>query len=110
MERKASQTVDIPENTLVSIADVSAMVEVPVYVLRFWETEFSGLQPTWTDSGQRLYGRRDLELMFQIKHLLYDRKMSVEAAKQHLTAGLSSGAPSIDEIRRELQIIRDLLG
>lgn len=114
MESKSSQTVDIPENALVSIADVSAMVEVPVYVLRHWETEFAGLQPTWTDSGQRLYGRRDLELMARIKHLLYDCKMTVEAAKHHLAAGGAAkgqtDAPTLDEIRRELQIIRDLLG
>ncbi len=112
MQSKSSQNVDIPDNAVVTIADVSAMMEVPVYVLRHWETEFAGLQPTWTDSGQRLYGRRELALMVEIKHLLYDCKMTVEAAKHHLAKSAAkgqTGVPTIDEIRKELQIIRDLL-
>jgi len=96
------------------VGEVSSIADVPAYVLRFWETEFTGIKPKRTSSGQRLYRKSDVELILGIKHLLYEKKYTIEGARQHLkskTAGKkeSSLSAALDEIRLELESIRDLV-
>jgi len=59
---------------------------VPSYVLRYWESEFKLLRPKKNPAGQRLYRRRDLELVQRIKALLYDERLTLEGAKKRLLA------------------------
>jgi DNA-binding transcriptional MerR regulator len=59
---------------------------VPAYVLRYWESEFKLLRPKKNPAGQRLYRRRDLDLIFRIKTLLYDERLTLEGAKKRLFA------------------------
>jgi DNA-binding transcriptional MerR regulator len=107
----------IPDKFYFKIGEVSELAGVPPYVLRFWETEFRRIKPKRTDAGQRLYRKQDVALILRIKHLLYDRKFTIEGARQHLrrrTAGVSrakpdDAIPDIDEIRAELIRIRDLI-
>ena len=113
MKASADQMVHIPDKLYFRIGEVSRITDVPTSVLRFWESEFPRIRPQRTDAGQRLYRRADVELILQIKHLLYDRKFTIKGARQHLKAGLEKPAEqtSVDVkmIRDELEKIRDLL-
>ena len=103
----------IPDKLYFKIGEVSALSGLPTYVLRFWETEFSKINPKRTSSGQRLYRKNDVELILEIKHLLYDKKFTIPGAKKHLstkTRGKKKPLNEIvDEIRQELEEIRSLL-
>ncbi len=114
MKTKVSDRVDMPDKLYFKIGEVAEIAKVPTYVLRFWETEFARLKPKRTRSGQRLYRKSDVELILQVKHLLYDQKYTIKGAKQHLfprlqAGGKKPGPPTFREIRSELEKIRDLL-
>ena len=105
---------EIPDKLYFKIGEVSDIVEVPTYVLRFWESEFKRISPKRTSSGQRLYRRRDVELILKIKNLLYNKKFTIEGAKRHLAG--KTDIPQTDtagsilaDIRTELQQIKNLL-
>lgn len=74
----------IPEKEFFSIGEVSRIVQLPAYVLRYWESEFHLLRPTRRSSGQRKYIRKDIEAVFQIKDLLYTKKFTIAGAKKFL--------------------------
>ncbi|MCX5873566.1 MAG: MerR family transcriptional regulator [Deltaproteobacteria bacterium] len=77
-------TIAIPEKQYFKIGEVSEILNVEPYVLRYWESEFKILKPTRTRARQRLYHKRDLELLVEIKHLLYDEKFTIAGAKKRL--------------------------
>ncbi|MFO7963899.1 MAG: MerR family transcriptional regulator [Desulfobacterales bacterium] len=99
------------------VGEVSEITDIPAYVLRFWETEFKKINPKRTSSGQRLYRRKDVELILEIKHLLYEKKFTIPGARQHLNnthkkkPGVKSESCSrlLDEIRLELESMRKIL-
>lgn len=68
------------------IREVSAMLDIPAYTLRFWEDEFPQLNPHRTESGQRRYTPADVDVVERIKELLYVKGLKVEAAKELLNA------------------------
>lgn len=70
------------------IGEVSAMIDVPISTLRFWEDTFEQLDPFRTPGGMRKYRPEDVEMCRQIKHLLRDKGYSLEYAKKEL-AGLN---------------------
>ena len=117
MNENAYGTIEIPDKFYFKIGEVSGIAGVPPYVLRFWETEFRQIKPKRTDAGQRLYRKQDVALILRIKHLLYDRKFTIEGARQRLkmkpgqAAGQSptSESPDLTEIKTELIRIRDLI-
>jgi len=74
----------IPGKLFFRIGEVSEIVGVEPHVLRYWESEFPGLSPKKSSSGQRMFRRRDVELLLRIKHLLYDRKFTIEGARRVL--------------------------
>ena len=67
-----------------SISEVSDITGLKQYVLRYWETEFSQLKPNKNQAGNRIYRSHDIDLVLDIKSLLYDRKFTIKGAKQHL--------------------------
>jgi len=115
----------IPDKLFFRIGEVSDLVGVEPYVLRYWESEFSALAPKKSSSGQRMFRRKDVELLLRIKHLLYDRKYTIEGARQALQEkpkkveaampakqeGLFAPSPmaALPEIRREVAEIIKLL-
>ena len=116
MREDASAVADIPDKFYFKIGEVSDIAGVPPYVLRFWESEFKQIKPKRTDAGQRLYRKRDVLLILRIKHLLYNRRFTIEGARQHLkdksAPALSPPPvppPDVDDIRAELIRIRDLI-
>ena len=113
MENLKSNQKDIPDKLYFRIGEVSKIVKLPTYVLRFWETEFPRLRPKRTSSGQRLYTCKDIELVFKIKDLLYEKKFTIQGARRHLTAKTGKKDMPIKQhlkdMRSELKSIRDLL-
>ena len=67
-----------------SIGDVSKMTDLKQYVLRYWETEFSVLNPEKNKAGNRRYRKEDIKIIRHIKELLYDKKFTIRGAKQYL--------------------------
>jgi DNA-binding transcriptional MerR regulator len=76
--------IEIPQKLYFRIGEVSELVGVESYVLRYWESEFPSLSPKRTGSKQRLYRRKDVQQLLRIKHLLYDRKFTIQGARQAL--------------------------
>ncbi len=72
----------IPEKLFFKIGEVAELLSLRPSVLRYWESEFSFLKPNKSRSGQRLYSRRDVELISEIKRLLYSEKLTIEGARQ----------------------------
>jgi len=91
-----SSEVSIPEKVYFRIGEVSELAQTKPYVLRYWETEFPSLKPTKTRTGHRLYRRKDVETVFQIKRLLYEQGFTIEGARKQLAAN-SKGAPAKPE-------------
>ena len=75
---------EIPDKLYFRIGEVSALLGVETYVLRYWETEFPSLAPKKSGTGHRLYRRKDVELLLRIKHLLYEKRFTIEGARQSL--------------------------
>jgi DNA-binding transcriptional MerR regulator len=76
----------IPDKLFFRIGEVSQLVGVEPYVLRYWESEFPGLSPKKSNTGQRMFRRKDVELLLNIKQLLYDKKFTIEGARKVLKA------------------------
>jgi DNA-binding transcriptional MerR regulator len=74
----------LPDKPYFKIGEAARICGVKPYVLRFWETEFRSVRPEKTKSQQRLYRRKDVELLLRIRHLLYDRRFTIEGARSHL--------------------------
>jgi DNA-binding transcriptional MerR regulator len=114
---------EIPDKLYFKIGEVSELLGVEPYVLRYWETEFSVLSPKKSGTGHRLYRRKDVELLLRIKHLLYEKRFTIEGARQTLQSESKSPKPKavkraqqelfsadpLPEIRRELADILLLL-
>src|SRR5262247_2634745 len=73
-----------PEKLFYRIGDVAEITGIKPHVLRYWESEFSGLHPRKNRAGQRLYERRDVELILEIKKLLYEQRYTISGAKKFL--------------------------
>jgi DNA-binding transcriptional MerR regulator len=67
------------------IGEVSTLLKVEPYVLRYWESEFKTIKPVKAGSGHRVYSRKDVETLQVIKHLLYNEKFSIKGAKRKLS-------------------------
>lgn len=73
-----------PDKLFYKIGEVSRIVDVEPYVLRYWESEFSFLRPRKSRSGQRVYIKKDLELIIEIKRLLYTERYTIEGVRKKL--------------------------
>src|SRR6202044_4238275 len=78
------ESTPIPDKLFFRIGEVAQLVGVEPYVLRYWESEFPGLSPRKSSSGQRMFRRKDVELLLRIKHLLYSQKFTIEGARKAL--------------------------
>jgi DNA-binding transcriptional MerR regulator len=114
---------EIPDKLYFKIGEVSSLLGVEAYVLRYWETEFPGLSPKKSGTGHRLYRRKDVEMLLRIKDLLYEKRFTIEGARQSLQASARSpklratkrvqqelfADDPLPEIRRELDDILQIL-
>jgi len=74
----------IPDKMFFRIGEVGRITGVKPYVLRYWESEFKLLKPIKNKAGQRIYRRREIETVLDIKTLLYKKKFTIAGAKKHL--------------------------
>lgn len=121
---------EIPDKLYFRIGEVSRLAGIKPYVLRFWETEFASLGPKKSGKGHRLYRRKDVELVLEIKQLLYEKRFTIEGARKYLdsrprevtgaplhppkpvraqAALFGDPGPALDAIRKELMEILELL-
>ena len=113
--------VAIPDKLYFRIGEVSELTRTKAFVLRYWETEFSGLRPVKGKSGHRLYRRKDVERIFQIRRLLYEKGFTIEGARRHLASEGKDPAEQahlfqpplalkeLKAIRQELQTVLTML-
>jgi DNA-binding transcriptional MerR regulator len=87
------QPVEIPNKLYFRIGDVSRLTGIKPYVLRYWETEFGTLSPKKSGTNQRLYRRKDVENVLEIKHLLYEKRYTIEGARAFLQQRRGHRAP-----------------
>lgn len=113
-------TVSRPVQEFFSIGDVCQLTDLKPHVLRYWESQFRFLNPAKNRSGNRVYQRREIELILLVKHLLYTEKYTIEGARQRIeeyrrTGSLRSEArwalqhETVENLRSELQQILDIL-
>src|SRR5262245_64114566 len=73
-----------PVQEFFSIGEVCELTELKPHVLRYWESQFRFLSPAKNRSGNRVYSRKEIEMVLLVKHLLYDEKYTIEGARQKL--------------------------
>jgi DNA-binding transcriptional MerR regulator len=111
----------IPEKQYFKIGEVSTLTQLEPYVLRYWETEFKMIRPVRFGSNQRMYRRKDVETIFEIKKLLYDEGFTIAGARKKLNPAAKEAKekeplpkndglePLLKEIQKELtEIIQRL--
>jgi DNA-binding transcriptional MerR regulator len=76
----------IPNKFFFRIGEVSKLTDVEPHVLRYWETEFKSLRPKKNKAGQRVYKKKDVLLVLNIKELLYKQKYTIAGAKKRIEA------------------------
>lgn len=87
---------DIPRKLFYKIGEVCQLTDTQPYVLRFWESEFPQLAPKKSRSGQRLYRRKDIDLVLEIKKLLYQEGFTIAGARKKL--GMPEGQGALDDL------------
>lgn len=110
LKRLFDQDDRVPEKLFYKIGEVSRIAGVEPYVLRYWETEFSFLKPRKTASGQRVYSRKDLEMVLQIKRLLYEERYTIEGVRKKLGEATPTKtsviSPSNNEAKEVLERVK----
>src|SRR5438309_1287157 len=104
-----AMSVPHPVQEFFSIGEVCQLTDLKPHVLRYWESQFRFLNPAKNRSGNRVYQRREIELIMLVKHLLYTEKYTIEGARQKIEQYRRSGELK-PEARRALatQTIKDL--
>jgi len=115
--------VEIPDKLYFKIGEVADLTGVKPHVLRYWESEFAPFRPAKSRSKQRLYRRKDVELVLRLKDLLYNQGFTIAGAKKKLREAPAAVQedqlalplmPSrerllLDEVRRDLRQLRNSL-
>jgi DNA-binding transcriptional MerR regulator len=109
-----------PVQEFYSIGEVCALTDLKPHVLRYWESQFRFLNPAKNRSGNRVYQRREIELIMLVKHLLYTEKYTIEGARQKIEQYRRSGelkpearralaGETVRELRADLRKVLDIL-
>ena len=107
------------EKVYYKIGEVAEVAGVRTSVLRFWESEFSFLNPVKSSSGQRLYSKEEVDLVLQVKQLLYEEKFTIEGVKKRLSSkgklskfddiGAKDYTEVLKAVKNDLIVLRGLL-
>ena len=102
---------EIPDKLYFKIGEVADIVGVEAYVLRFWESEFTVLSPKKTDSGHRVYRKKDVETVVRIKELLYEKGYTIAGARKRLRSKDGDSGEDLpgDALRKVRNGLRDIL-
>ena len=107
----------IPEKAYFRIGEVSKILNVEPYVIRYWETEFRTVKPIRTRTSQRLYRKKDVQELLTIRNLLYSERFTIDGAKKRLyekrknfePENLNSAKEKLILVKQELQQIRKMI-
>jgi len=127
MSKPETQDVTIPNKLYFKIGEVSEITGMEPYVIRYWESEFKSIKPSRTQSNQRVYRRKDVESILEIKRMLYEEKLTIAGARRKLQDKKVQDKKQLDldftvkkdhrghlaiikEIKEELLALRKLLG
>ena len=110
---------EVADDRLYKIGEVCRIADVQPYVLRYWETEFPSLAPNKSGGGQRLYTRREIDIILRIKQLLYSEGFTIAGAKKKLEnetvapnvvpTNSRDASEALRRVRAELQAILRML-
>ncbi len=109
-----------PVQEFYSIGEVCELTELKPHVLRYWESQFKVLSPAKNRSGNRVYARREVELILLVKQLLYVEKYTIDGARQKLDEHRRGGSlrsvaraalelETVEALERDLQALQALL-
>ncbi len=109
-----------PVQEFYSIGEVCALTDLKPHVLRYWESQFKLLNPAKNRSGNRVYSRREVELILLVKHLLYAEKFTIDGARQKLdeyrkggtlrsAARVALDVQTVESLERDLAALAALL-
>lgn len=124
MDKTSPVNGHIPNKLYFKIGEVSKIAGIQPYVLRYWESEFKTIKPSRTKSKQRIYRKNDVEIILEIKRMLYEEKLTIAGARKKLQELKSKGKKQLQfdfdgkkdyrnilkEIKKELKAIRKMLG
>ena len=91
----------IPNKSSFKFEELTPITGVKPYVLRYWETEFPEIAPVISDSGHKIYSRKDLEIILKIKKLLFDDKMNIPAVKAFVSSEKMVAAELQEDVATE---------
>ncbi len=105
------QQLQQPSKLFYRIGEVSRLTGLEQYVLRYWETEFPQIKPDKGKSKQRLYSKKDLDTILQIKHLLYKEGYTIAGARRKLNGrgDESQAVEALDLVKKELREMLEML-
>ena len=109
-----------PVQEFYSIGEVCTLTDLKPHVLRYWESQFKLLNPAKNRSGNRVYARREVELILLVKHLLYTEKFTIDGARQKLDEHRKGGSlrpaaraalqvETIEAMERDLETLTAIL-
>jgi DNA-binding transcriptional MerR regulator len=127
MSKPETADVTIPNKLYFKIGEVSEITGMEPYVIRYWESEFKSIKPSRTQSNQRVYRRKDVESILEIKRMLYEEKLTIAGARRKLQDKKVHDKKQLDldftvnkdhrdhlvilkEIKEELLALRKILG
>lgn len=107
MHKHASERIKpqlaVPDKLFYKIGEVSKITGVESYVLRYWQTEFPFLNPRKNKSGQRVYVKKDLEVILMVKKMLYQERYTIEGVRKRFENGVLTPAEKkpVQEVKSE---------
>ena len=99
----------LPDKLYFRIGEVADIVGVEPHVLRYWESEFRAIRPEKSRRGQRVYSRRDVDMLLKVKDLLYGHKYTIAGAKKKLRAEGIEPIDATDPSSRQARVFRRAL-
>src|SRR5918912_3310539 len=102
-----AKVISIPEKLFFKIGEVCELVDVQPHVLRYWESEFPMLAPQKNKAGQRVYRRKDVEMVVRIRDLLYEEKFTIAGAKKKLMDEIRGGSSRAKVSVRETTAVEE---
>ena len=107
----------IPDKAYFRIGEVSKILNVEPYVIRYWETEFRTVKPVRTRTAQRLYRKKDVQELLTIRNLLYAQRFTIDGAKKQLFKTRGNCEPEnincekdkLIRIKQELEQIKKMI-
>ncbi len=98
---------NIPDKLFFKIGETSELADLPAHVLRFWEGEFKQLSPGKNRTGQRVYTKKDVEIILRIKELLHEEKYTIAGAQKRISREFGRGRKPAKDTKEVLLNVKE---